>query len=259
LALAKKLIEAGHALGGNDLHSEAPIKHKRRAIRRRRIVRADHAATRQLGGTSSTSARPQAKGRRISDTGWTATMLKVLVEADRPMAYAELKAALAKTHLAPKLLRTDKSFYGAIGKLDAKKVAVRHNGRISATAVYERFQRDVASGIAKDEPVRNTGGEHRSPVKAALFEFLKTNPQGARAGEIINALSKRADLNLTDKNSLTAVYNLIARLVRREVLVRDGSIVRLPHHGNGTHDNAMPSMPPESAKTAEGELPLVRH
>jgi len=243
LALAKKLIETGQALGGDDLLSEKPTKPKRRLARRRRIMRSS---------SSPQSVRPSAEhqprtetkklnGRRFSDTGWTATMLKILTEANRPMTYVELKAAIAKTHLGPKLLRTEKSFYGSVGKLEDRKQAVRHGRRVSTTSVHERFMRDVAAGLVKDEPVHNSGGEHRSPVKTALLDFLEANSQGATIAEIIGNLEKRPELDLSDRNSKTAVYNLIARLVRREVLSRDGSVIRLPHRSNGSYHNEQSS------------------
>jgi hypothetical protein len=225
LALAKKLIEAGHALGGEDLQVEKPIKRKRRYTRRR------HSVASRPPASLRESPRTFAKkgGRKASDTSWTGTMLKILVEADRGMTYPELKAEIAKTHLGPKLLRTDKSFYGGVGKLEEKKQAFRHNGRVFAASVYERFQRDVAAGIATDEPVRNPGGgDHYSPTKAAVLAFLDENIEGARVAEILSNLEKRPELDLSDRYSKTAVYNLIARLVKREVLTKHEGIVRLP-------------------------------
>jgi hypothetical protein len=231
LALAKKLIQAGHDLGGDDLELEVPAKPKRRYTRRRRAVRAPSPPAAPNAPQIAATAR---RGRGLSAVGWTATMLQIVRDANRPLTYAELKAEIAKTHLGPRLLRTDKSFYGAIGKLETREAAVRHGGRISTPEVYERYMRDVAAGLVKDEPILNSGGERVSPTKTAVLEFLGDNVRGAKISEIITDLEKRPELNLPgNKNGKTAVYNLIARLVRREVLVREGDLIRLPRKANG--------------------------
>ena len=228
LKLAKRLMEKAQELGGAELMPEKPgVKQKRRYVRRRRPARAPSRPAPSSIPSQSSRSRPQAThrvakapGRKFSETGWTGTMLRILTASGQMMTYADLKAEIAKTPLGPKLLSTDKSFYGALGKLEDRKQAIRHSGRIGTPIAYERFMRDVAAGIVKDEPVRNTGGEHTSPTKSALFAFLENNIQGAPIAEIIGDLEKRPDLDLTGKNSKTAVYNLIARLVRREVLTK---------------------------------------
>jgi hypothetical protein len=221
LALAKQLIEAGRALGGDALVESAPAKKKRRVQRRRYAKR-----TIKPGPTSPEPA-PRKGGRAPSETGWTGTMLRILTEANRPMAYAELKAEVMKTRLGPTLVRTDKAFYGGIAKLEERKQAVRQNGRIATVAAHERLMRDVAAGLAKEEPpIRNTGGERNSPAKSALIEILRREAEGASPADIVNELTPK--LNLQSKNSKTAVYNLINRLVRRGELTKDGKNVRLP-------------------------------
>jgi hypothetical protein len=234
VALAKKLIQAGRDLGGDDLELEVTAKPKRRYTRRRRAVRAPPPPPATPNTPQVAATAPQPLGRRLSAIGWTATMLQIIRDANRPLTYAELKAETAKTHLGPKLLRTDKSFYGAIAKLETREVAVRHGGRVFAPEVYERYMRDVDAGIVKDEPILNSGSERVSPTKTAVLQFLGDNVRGARISEIVNNLEKRPELNVSgNKNGKTAVYNLIARLVRRDVLVREGDIITLPRKPNG--------------------------
>jgi hypothetical protein len=222
LALAKQLIEAGRALGGDGLIEAAPTKKKRRVQRRRYTKRA--AKPTPLATPKPTERKG---GRTPSETGWTATMLRILTEANRPMSYAELKAKVMNTPLGPTLARTDKAFYSGVAKLEERKQAIRQNGRISTTEAYERLMRDVAAGIAKEEPpIRNTGGDRNSPAKAAIFEILRREAQGAPIADIVNELTPK--LNLETRNSKTAVYNLIARLVRRGELTKNGKNIRLP-------------------------------
>jgi hypothetical protein len=221
LKLARQMMDAARALGGDQLDEVAPKK-KRRVPRRR-------VAKRRIAPTASQprAATVRAKaGRAKSETGWTATMLKILTEVDRPMAYADLKAEIMKTPLATKLAKSDKSFYGGLLKLEQQKQAIRQNGRIATIAAHERFKRDVAAGLVKEEPpIRNTGGDRNSPAKAAIFEILRREAQGAPIADIVNELTPK--LNLETRNSKTAVYNLIARLVRRGELAKDGKNIRL--------------------------------
>jgi hypothetical protein len=141
------------------------------------------------------------------------------------MPYSELRSELAKTHLGQKLKRTDKSFYGGLLKLETTGLAKRHGGRAATVEVFQRFMDDVKSGRAKDEPIQNRGENSRSPAKAALFEVLRISGS-ATASELITMLTPR--LHLATRNSKTSIYNLIARLVKREELVRSGSIISFP-------------------------------
>jgi hypothetical protein len=167
---------------------------------------------------------------------WPATMLRILKQADRLVPYAELKEELAKTHLAPKLARSDKSFYGSLLKLETMGLAVRNGGRAATTEVFQRFKADVEAGRIKDEPIRNTGGDRNSPAKKAILDLLLATG-GASPSAIVKELIPKLDLNT--KNSKTAVYNLIARLVKRDELIRDGTIIRLPSKSkNGTEPDA---------------------
>jgi hypothetical protein len=210
LALAKKLIAAGQEMGGSDLDVETLASRKVRHIARRKP---------RMG-------RPKAVrvGRRSSETSWTATMLDILTSANRMMSYAELKAEMAKTHLGPKLARTEKSFYGSFLKLEERDQAMRHGGRIGTIKAYKQFLSDVEAGLVKDEPIPNRGGNRKSPAKEAIFEVLQER-DGATPGELVAALTERLDLKT--KTSKNAVYNLISRLVRRDELVRTGDKIRI--------------------------------
>lgn len=221
LALARKLIEAGRALGGDQLVEAAPPKKKRRIYRRRAVKRA------QVAKPAAPAPQPRKGGRSQSETGWTGTMLRILTEADRLMPYAELKAEIQKTPLAPKLAQSDKSFYGGILKLEQREQAVRYHGRVGTVQAYARYIADVAAGLMKeDPPILNTGGNRKSPAKDALFEILQRDARGAPPADVVNELTQK--LNLETKNSKTAVYNLIARLLKRGEIAKVGKNIALP-------------------------------
>jgi hypothetical protein len=82
-ALAKRMMAAARELGGTE-PSEPP---KRRYRRRRR--KTGPAAPPQLPKHQAVYL-PVGSGKT-----WTATMLKILVEADRPLTYAELREAVS--------------------------------------------------------------------------------------------------------------------------------------------------------------------
>jgi hypothetical protein len=126
--------------------------------------------------------------------------------------------------------------------LESRKQAVRHKGRVFSSAVYERFQRDLKAGLVKDEAAPRVHGTQESPAKRALLAHLANHPAGLKPGEIVRELAEIPDLNVSDKNGKTAVYNLIARLANRGELVRENGIVRLPAKQNGvSHGSAMPA------------------
>jgi hypothetical protein len=90
-----------------------------------------------------------------------------------------------------------------------------------------------SAGRAKDEPIPNQGGNHKSPLKSALLDFLRQNPKGATMAQIIENVSAHPDVDLSGRYGKATVYNLVARLVGREILARDHDIVRLSANPNG--------------------------
>jgi hypothetical protein len=161
---------------------------------------------------------------------WTATIQEILEKAGRGLTYEELKAEVLKTHLGEKLQRTDKSFYGAIGKLADGKHLVRHKGRLFAAAAHVQFMKDVAAGKVADTPAPLAG--HKSPMTAAVKEFLKTREFGAISSEIVHELKKNPEFVPTLEKNKTHIYNILSRLISREELFKKGERYLLARNTN---------------------------
>jgi hypothetical protein len=197
-----------------------------------RIKKVRRAAKKKVGRPPKTAKPPKApKTSKIykshgEGTTWTATIQGILDNAGRGLTYEELRAEVMKTQLGEKLKRTDKSFYGAIGKLAGSHL-VRHKGRLFANAAYEQFMKDVAAGKAVDKPAPLAG--HKSPMTDAVLEFLKTRAFGAISGEIVRELKKNPEFVPTLEKNKTHIYNILARLKSRDEIIKKGERYLLVH------------------------------
>lgn len=151
---------------------------------------------------------------------WTSTIQGIVDGAGRGLTYDELRGEVMKTPLGEKLKTTDKSFYGAIGKLAAAGHVVRHNGRLFSPLAHTQFMRDVELGKVIDSPARLGG--HKSPMGDAVKEFLKTREFGAISGEIVRELAKNPDFEATMQKNKTHIYNVLARLKQRDEIFKKG-------------------------------------
>jgi len=152
---------------------------------------------------------------------WKGIISDILAREVRGLTHAELKAEIAKTQLAERLEQSEKGFYGAVARLVADREAIRHKGRTYSPATFEKFQKDVAAGVAADKEA--PPASQRSPVKDAILRFLSARPTGAKAGEILRHVQK-----LPEYGSNTAVYNLISRMRKRQEIIKRGKLYRLP-------------------------------
>lgn len=206
------------------------------------------------------AARPGV--RRGKAQTWTATIYKIIRKSGRGMSYSEVKDELGKTHLGDTLKRTEKAFYGGIGKLAEKKKIVKHNGRLYTRTIYRRFMEDVAAGRVAELPAPPIGGEE-SPNEIAVERFLSSRPDGATTVEIVDSLLINPPPDLAVTKNRNSIYNLLARHRKRGKLIRRGDRYYLPqqegetpgpfepsasyHYGNG---NGAPS------PTGNGEFGL---
>ena len=63
--------------------------------------------------------KPRARPARKRSKTWNATIKRIVASSGRGMTYREVKEEVAKTHLGETLRKTEKAFYGSIGKLSA--------------------------------------------------------------------------------------------------------------------------------------------
>lgn len=179
----------------------------------------------QPESTPMPSRGPRAQGRTRPGT-WADTILRIVRAANRGMTYGELKAEVQNTHLGETLVRTEKSFYGAIGRLAKRKNIIRHNGRIYTPEAFKMFMRDVETGLVRDVPV-SSNPAHTSPTKEALLEFLGKRPNGATPGQVIEHLLINPRTRHVVSRDRRPVYNLLGRMRKRGELIKRGNVLIL--------------------------------
>jgi len=231
-----KLVEYGEALVL--LEGSRPVE-----------AEAVSATTEPEPAIAETTEEKPAIQRRRGARSWTGTIKRILVQANRPMTFAELKDAVAETHLGETLNRTDKAFYGSIGKLTERGDIVKHKGRLFSPQAFHQFMEDVRAGRAVDESFDGSRAG-TSDNAVALIRFLKGRGGKGTTTEIVQSLLTNPpdDLNVT--NNRNSIYNLINRMYKNGQLIkagdkyhlpdedkgapnRNGSSAPLSHHGNG--------------------------
>lgn len=196
-----------------------PANHRSAKIRKtRKAVKKAPAAKSPVGSQLPIIRRVyNSRGEGLT---WTGVIKEIVEKSPIGLSHPELREAVRKTPLGERLEASEKSYYGAVGKLADSKLLVRHNGRIYSPEALNQFLRDVAAGKAVDKPVV-TGGQ-RSPMGEAVKVFLKTREFGAISGEISKELSKSPDFEAAIRKNKTFLYNVLARLIAREEVVKKG-------------------------------------
>ena len=176
---------------------------------------------------SEPSTRPPSiKIRRRKGETWPATILAAIRHAGRGMTYSELKEEIAKTHLGETLSRTEKAFYGGIGKLADRRKIIKYKGRVYTPAAHRQFMADVAAGRTADIPAPTTGGE--SPNEIAVKRFLSNRPDGATTPEILENLLNNPPPDLAVTKNRNSIYNLLKRERGKGKLAKRGDRYYLP-------------------------------
>ncbi|MFH1159258.1 MAG: hypothetical protein V1721_10345 [Pseudomonadota bacterium] len=166
--------------------------------------------------------------KRAGKDTWTYTILKIITEANHGLTYREVKEKIRKTSLAKRLESSEQGFYNAILRLaDRDEKIVRHNGRLFTPEAYERFQKDVAAGLIKDEKPLHSGHPHRSPMGEAITEYLnKIYPRSVNSKELEKEMMKTPDFHQSLRHK-THLYNVLSRLIHeRKEVEKEGKLYR---------------------------------
>lgn len=154
------------------------------------------------------------------------------------MSYEDAKAAVKENaELGPILERTEKSFHGALGKLEAANRVKRHKGWIFTPEAY----RD-AVGSGELEVIAG-GNPRRSPMGEAILKFVGEAPTGATSREVVEHIKGIEEFHDVVERNPTNVYNILSRLVARGQLRKEGSTYFPPHGGDekgDTHKDVAP-------------------
>jgi hypothetical protein len=162
-------------------------------------------------------------GQPIKDEplSWTDAMMSVVSAAQGPLTYNELRDRMQN---GPSRGRTwtDKSFYGAMGKLDEKGQLIRHKGHVFSVAAYERFQMDIAAGRAKDFDAA-TPNRQPSALGKLMAGIVANQPIGLSSAHIIGIVRQNPEFAEAVEKNKTFAYNVLKSLVDKgEITKRDG-------------------------------------
>lgn len=178
---------------------------------------------------------PKKRGKRVLKGAWTTTIKELVEQADRPVRYDELRDMIQKTDLADTLKKTEKSFYGAIGRLANNDEIVREDGYVFSHEAYERYQQDLRDG---GKPLPKSHHGHASPAADEIKAYLRTRPtHGATSAEIIEHL-KTTEVRESIENNKSFAYNVISRLSGRKEIIKAGKRYRLPDENEEAPDGA---------------------
>lgn len=216
-----KLVEAGMALVDMDAQPEL------------------QAASEESAAPVVMPDQPKTKKQRTRRGGksWTATIKRIITKSGLGMTHSEVKAEVTKTHLGKTLQTTEKSFYGAIGRLSESGDIIKHKGRLYSPKAYHRFMKDVAAGIAVDTPAPSSAGSGVSPNEIAIKRFLESRPNGATTSDIVDNLLNSPPDDLAVTKNRNSIYNLLSRQRENKNLIRRGDRYYLPSQIGETPDS----------------------
>ncbi len=172
-----------------------------------------------------TAERP-ARPERVT---WTSFIESYVNSASRGIDYPELRQAVANSVLAPKLEKTDKSFYGAIGKLvDARKL-FKANGLLFNPSAFARLQEQINSG---EVAAQRAPAYRESPMADAILEALKRSDGGMTSRELVSSIRALDEFREVVERNATSVYNVLSRMTKRGQIRKDGTTYHLAPERN---------------------------
>lgn len=155
---------------------------------------------------------------------WADVVLDAVNSAPMGLTYAEMRQVAHNSALGPKLAQSDKGYHNAIGRLARNGEIVREHGRLFTREAYERFMAAVDAGEATTTVPQPFA---YSPMGEAILDIVAKCPATLNGKGVINELRKDAEFNAALTPHETGAHNIIARLVRREQIVRrdDGTLI----------------------------------
>ncbi|WP_300392250.1 hypothetical protein [Henriciella sp.] len=166
---------------------------------------------------------PRAAGstsNRVKKSTWTSEILFLVQEApEGVVSYADMKAALTEGPLGPALEQSDKSFYGALLKLESQGLVVRHNAHAFTPEAFDQHMTAVNEGRRPDvRPKRVSAG---SPITDAVIEVLERSDRPLTGREVIGELLEMPQVRGPVERNNTSAYNVLSRLVKQHRIVKN--------------------------------------
>ena len=165
-------------------------------------------------------------------TTWTAFLDNLVRERGGKVSYSDAKEAVrASPELGPIFERTEKSFHGALGKLESARRVVRHQGWVFTPEAYAQHRAAVERGEAVEMSGFNSSAR-RSPMGEAVLSFVYGHPQGVVSKEVVEHVKGIDEFRAVVERNATNVYNILTRLVLRGQLRKEGTTYFPPNRGN---------------------------
>ncbi|TIN18608.1 MAG: hypothetical protein E5Y31_25725 [Mesorhizobium sp.] len=194
--------------------------------------------------------------QRPGGVTWTRFLENYVNSVDRPVDYDELRQAISNGSLGLKLKKSDKTFYGAIGKLTDSHRIVKEDGWIFSVAGYHEYKRKVAKGeITPLPPSSSEQHARRSRIGDEVKRFLKTQTNGATGRQIIDHVLQIQEFQKVVGRNNTNVYNALARLMKRHELRKIGTTYYSPeappNENRGSEEDTAVSLSSPAGRDAE--------
>tara|TARA_R110002051_G_scaffold78941_1_gene142573 strand:- start:468 stop:1283 length:816 start_codon:yes stop_codon:yes gene_type:complete len=179
----------------------------------------------QASLASASPTRPEARGqanpkpRKLREGSWPAVIRDWVYAATSGLSPVEMRSMIeADDKLQARFSESEKGYYHGLSRLQRSGTIIRHKGRYYSPSTFADFQKRVAAGEVEDEPVQTFG---HSPMGEAILDIVASTP-GIKGSEIIRELRTDAEFDATLTPHTTGAYNVISRLARRNMILRDG-------------------------------------
>ena len=184
-------------------------------------------------------AQKRSRAVRKGKIGWAAEILKAVANGPfQSLAFPQIRSAIMDGHLAENLKASEKGYYNALSRLQKNGGLVREGGRLFLPEGFRAFRDARANGIADQSFVE----AHRpSPMADAIIAFVSETGPHTTGSSIIEHLKADERFAGSVGRNATAGYNVLARLVQREQLIR----------GNGGYSIPDAKMAPTNAEAME--------
>lgn len=178
--------------------------------------------------------------------------IRRVLEADDSgfLSYPDIKAEVKRGPLGEDFV--EKSFHGALAKLEVAGEIVRYNEHAFLTAAYKTFKEAVARGDAED--VRPQSAGRQSPLTDAFQAFLNENARtkSLSASEIIEGVGQATPhFAASLRKAPNGGYNILRRLVDRGVLVKD-EVMKTYRLADQQPEKEIGPVPSETGPSEEG-------
>lgn len=144
---------------------------------------------------------------------------KILSEKGGPLTYEDLRNELFRGPLAEALSESDKGFYHAIRRLEKRGKLVKHYGYLFSPKGFEEYNKKERDGLVPSLE-KNPQSSRYSPMGEEVILFVNANPEGVLSKDIVSHLKKDERFSEVVEKNATNVYNVIARLVKRNQIIK---------------------------------------